>query len=494
MVPVHSLLSSAPFSILSKDLIVNIFTFLDAENLGKVAQVCKHWKSYSEEMHLWYNVHNRRWGRLGGPFASSTSSSFTTPASEPSPTLPAPVATIGGTSHTGLTWKQMYISHDRHDKRWFSSNYTSTLLKGHKKAVYCLRFDEHRIISGSDDEIRIWDLHSVLHSTGSAIGSEKERKEKKEKITKSQKKLTGHKGPVLALQFDEKKLITGGSDKTLKVWDLRSRKLLKSLTGHSQAVTCLHYTDLKLVSGSLDKMIKVWDLPSSHLTTTVGGHLEGVTAVQFLDDNKIVTGSIDKTIKIWDLRVDGSTCIRTFEGHKSEVSSIFCQNGRLMSGSKDMTIREWDLRGRGGLGTGAGRGTGTGVDSLEVVANNSCWVNVLTFDSFKLVSGCQDKTIKLFDTEGRVVKSLEGHQDAILDLQFDGSKIVSASKDKTIRIWYFGNGGGNGGVGGTSGSTMNALSSSSSSSSPVVAPSAGVTSSPSAVALNSSSDSASPGK
>ena len=47
----------------------------------------------------------------------------------------------------------------------------------------------------------------------------------------------GHTGSVMTLQHDSNKIVSGGYDKTCRIWDMRSQKLLHSLFGHSSAVT-----------------------------------------------------------------------------------------------------------------------------------------------------------------------------------------------------------------------------------------------------------------
>lgn len=57
----------------------------------------------------------------------------------------------------------------------------------------------------------------------------------------------------------------------------------------------------RLVSGSSDKTLKVWDAANGHETLTLKGHTSPVSSVVFSPDGKrIVSGGDDKTIKIWD--------------------------------------------------------------------------------------------------------------------------------------------------------------------------------------------------
>jgi len=74
--------------------------------------------------------------------------------------------------------------------------------------------------------------------------------------------LTGHAEAVwsVAISPDGQTLVSGSSDKTIKVWDLSTGKLVRTLTGHTGIVwsVAISPDGQTLVSGSLDKTIKMW--------------------------------------------------------------------------------------------------------------------------------------------------------------------------------------------------------------------------------------------
>ena len=61
---------------------------------------------------------------------------------------------------------------------------------------------------------------------------------------------------------DATKLITGGFNSIIRVWDLNQNKQKFTLHGHDSEVRCLVLTnDSKfLLSGSFDATVRVWDL------------------------------------------------------------------------------------------------------------------------------------------------------------------------------------------------------------------------------------------
>ena len=69
------------------------------------------------------------------------------------------------------------------------------------------------------------------------------------------------------------------------------------------------------------------------------------------------------------------------------------------------------------------------------------WVRSVAFspDGRRIVSGSDDKTIRVWDAETgeEMVEPLKGHSDWVRSVAFspDGRRIVSGSDDKTIRVW-----------------------------------------------------------
>lgn len=110
---------------------------------------------------------------------------------------------------------------------------------GHLKQVYCCQMLENIILSGSADRsIKMWDPR-----TAACLATFSD----------------SHMGPVMQLQFDSHKLICGGYDKQVRIFDLRTRKLMHSLSGHSKVIFALQYDQQKIITGGADKRILVWN-------------------------------------------------------------------------------------------------------------------------------------------------------------------------------------------------------------------------------------------
>lgn len=279
------------------------------------------------------------------------------------------------------------------------------------KGVYCLQYDDTKIISGlRDNTIKIWD-RKTLSCT---------------------EVLTGHTGSVLCLQYDDKVIISGSSDATARVWDVKTGQMIKTLIHHCEAVLHLRFSNGMMVTCSKDRSIAVWDMASPtdiNLRRVLVGHRAAVNVVDF-DEKYIVSASGDRTIKVW--KTPDSEFVRTLNGHKRGIACLQYRDRLVVSGSSDNTIRLWDIE----FGT-----------CLRVLEGHDELVRCIRFDNKRIVSGAYDGKIKVWDLAAALdprspvgtlcLRTLVEHTGRVFRLQFDDFQIVSSSHDDTILIWDF---------------------------------------------------------
>lgn len=86
----------------------------------------------------------------------------------------------------------------------------------------------------------------------------------------------GHEGEVTAIAFsaDGKKLVTGGADRTVRVWDVEQAKELKSFSGHKNPVAEVMFSpDGKRIASqdAQDRSWNLWDLETGKQTGPLAG-------------------------------------------------------------------------------------------------------------------------------------------------------------------------------------------------------------------------------
>jgi WD40 repeat protein len=145
-----------------------------------------------------------------------------------------------------------------------------------------------RILSGATDEIRLWEFARAFELPEPALPT----------------RGADHSGYIWAWAFsaDGSRLITGGADACLKIWDARTGQNTHTLSGHAATVTACAISPGAgtIVSGSDDSSLKIWDGESGREIRTLSGHADRVTACAFSPDcRRIVSASRDRTLKVW---------------------------------------------------------------------------------------------------------------------------------------------------------------------------------------------------
>ncbi|GJN92135.1 hypothetical protein Rhopal_005165-T1 [Rhodotorula paludigena] len=352
---------------------------------------------------------------FASPFRQPVASPFPFPATPGiSHLADADEATLMAAAGLALDWPRLFRDRWLLERRWDRGKPSWSWFEGHTDSVYCVQFDERKIISGSRDKtIRVWDIAS-----GETTAT-----------------LTAHEGSVLCLQYDDEILVSGSSDSRVVVWDLvgdegvgRAKyEVVQTLVGHAMGVLDLTFDDKWIVSCSKDTTTRVWNRETGELYRTLQGHRGPVNAVQMHGD-RILTASGDALMKLWDLHT--GTTLRTFSGHTRGLACVhWAPSGtHFVSSSNDRTIKLWNA------------------DSGECVrtfSGHTDLVRGLAWDekSRRVVSGGYDRTTRVWDAEtGEEIHRYKSHSSLVFDVAFSASAIVSASHDRKILLMDFGAG------------------------------------------------------
>lgn len=168
----------------------------------------------------------------------------------------------------------------------------------------------------------------------------------------------GEMGKTRALHFSSPHLLwtTKTTDRRLCCWDIRkTHKNLKSspfqtLDGHVgeiQAIAMPHpltsaATNTLLLSAALDRTVRLWDTRSRRCERLVTSEAQAAFSLHFhpIDDNLVVSGHQDGSVVLWDLRSTAREALQRVVPHQDECRSVRWSPGGqwLLSAAFDGTL------------------------------------------------------------------------------------------------------------------------------------------------------------
>jgi len=223
---------------------------------------------------------------------------------------------------------------------------------------------------------------------------------------------------------------TGGSATEPSTVNIICRATLRAHQGDVYTVR-FHPGQQHLISGGYDKTVRLFDVCTGALKRTFVGHNSSVSRAIFNPSgNLVITGSKDSTIRFWD--ISSGLCIRTISSHLGEVTSmeINSDGSLLLSGSKDNSNRLWE--------TATARPI-TRFKGHQNTAKNFVRCGFGPDESF-VIGGSEDGCIYAWDIDtGSLLQKLVGHTGVVYNCVWNQSQslLVSCSHDGLLKTWFY---------------------------------------------------------
>jgi hypothetical protein len=245
----------------------------------------------------------------------------------------------------------------------------------------------------------------------------------------------GHTGPVRCLAFspDGQLALSGGDDRTVRLWDVATGAELHRFDGHTDTVAAVAFSadGRRAASAGADRTVRLWDVSTGREAACLRGHADTVRGLAFVPGGRLVVScGDDGTARLWDVAAGAE--VRTFAGHEGCVACVAVSGDgqRVLSGGYDHTVRVWDLA------------SGAELHRLE---GHTRAVYAVAFapDGRRAASGGDDRSVRLWDVDGgKEVCRLDGHANAVVRVAFtaDGRRLLSAASqyqtaDPALRVW-----------------------------------------------------------
>lgn len=170
--------------------------------------------------------------------------------------------------------------------------------------------------------------------------------------------LRTHKDYVKALAYakDKEQVASAGLDRAIFLWDVNTLTALtasnntvttSSLSGNKDSIYSLamNQQGTVIISGSTEKVLRVWDPRSCQKLMKLRGHTDNIKSIIVSKDgSQCLSGSSDGTIKLWSL--GQQRCVATYKVHDDGVWALQANDAftTVYSGGRDRHVWQIDLK------------------------------------------------------------------------------------------------------------------------------------------------------
>lgn len=111
----------------------------------------------------------------------------------------------------------------------------------------------------------------------------------------------------ILLRINDKRFVSAGDDTKAVIWEIQYGKRIATLVGHAHPITCLlamsvneEKKETLIISGSSDKQIRIWDSETGECRQVLTDHGASVRSMQQVGEEMFCAGG--ENLSLWNLR------------------------------------------------------------------------------------------------------------------------------------------------------------------------------------------------
>ncbi|XP_028040219.1 WD repeat, SAM and U-box domain-containing protein 1-like isoform X1 [Bombyx mandarina] len=304
-------------------------------------------------------------------------------------------------------------------------------LRSHRGEVTCVDASIARMVTGGGDRtIRLWRWRAGAGWEEAAAAP------------------AAHRYGITAARFAPTGVLiaSGGVDGNLRVWcgrSLAARRLLSAPSAVAVRALCWAAEGARLLAGHDDGSLCVWNVSRGALLSRLTAHEGALHAVSVLARGALLlTTCTHGVLKVFDLAevctsgLDGSMVALEWRDGVHDLGALCAdatEDGTLCAtGGHDARVCVWRAVREGGVWSVRGAG---------VLEGHTAAVTSLRWASPLLASGSLDRTARLWSSaEGACLRVVHAHPRYLTSVVLapDNAYLITGSNDKSIRMWSLG--------------------------------------------------------
>ena len=267
------------------------------------------------------------------------------------------------------------------------------------------------------------------------------------------RKLGGLSGQVRAVAFgkDSRQLAVAagvaGRSGSVVLLDLDTGTIAPIEQAKDEMLAVAFSADGKwLATGGTDSTIRVWNLETKAPPLELKGHTDWISGLAFSPDGKLLaSSSADRTARIWKTDTWKEEFQLPVQITEPVSGVAFATEGDLLAfavgGPEERSVRVWRTEGAFKEIDSSRPNARNQVMQTRPMDTGACLPLAVAFAKAqphsRMVVGCTDKTVRLLGPGGNTIATATGHTDWVYAVAAspDGLRLASGSGDGTVKIW-----------------------------------------------------------
>ena len=253
---------------------------------------------------------------------------------------------------------------------------------------------------------------------------------------------TGSAIKSLAFSPDGRRIVSGGPDGKLRVWQVHNEALqpgapIESLSQEANEILAVAFSPdgERIASAGMSGRLRLWNAKTGKETTApenADDYRSAIGALAFSGDStRIVTCDIGGKVQLWDSRT-GEPVGEPLETYAEGIPSVaFSRDGKCIVSGGEGSLMRWKQTSRGWIGQPLDAET----DDMAAMFVTSVAISP---DGKLIAAASQDHMLRLWDVKKhKLIRTLAQHRAAIDSVVFspDGKKIVSGDETGMLLLW-----------------------------------------------------------